>query len=265
MIELKKISVSTPSKKVIVDNVSLDITPGKLTAIVGKNGAGKSSVLKALCGDVQKSSGTILFEGKTMDEINLGELARRRAVMTQKTNIEFSFSAREIVGIGRTPFSGVFTSLKDEKIILKCMEKADALHLKDQSFTTLSGGEQQRVHFARALAQIWDAIEAKTPSYLLLDEPLASLDVAHQHEMMFILKQICKQNVGVLIVIHDLNLAAQYADVVHILKDGKTVAHGSPYEVFTEEIVTKAFDYPVSVIPHPKIQCPLIVASNTAS
>lgn len=265
MMQVKNISVKTPLKKTIVDSVSLDVKPGTLTAIVGKNGAGKSSVLKAMCGDLPKSSGTILFEGKNVDEIELRELAKRRAVMAQKTHIEFSFTAQEIVGIGRAPFSGVFTSHKDEKIILKCMEKADALHLRNQSFTTLSGGEQQRVHFARALAQIWDSIEISTPSYLLLDEPLASLDVAHQHEMMYVLKQICKQNVGVLIVIHDLNLAAQYANQVHILKDGKTVIQGTPFEVFTEDIVTKAFDYPVSIIPHPKIQCPLIVASNTTS
>lgn len=262
MIQIRNISVQTPTKKILVDGVSLVVKPGTLTAIVGKNGAGKSSLLKTVCGDLPKSAGTILFEEKNITDIEIQELAKRRAIMAQKMNIEFSFSAQEIVAIGRTPFSGLFSSKKDEEIILTCLEKADALHLKNQAFTTLSGGEQQRIHFARALAQIWGMVEAKEPSYLLLDEPLASLDVSHQHEMMQILRQLCIQRVGILIVIHDLNLAAQYADQIHILKDGKTVVHGTPNEVFTEDIVAKAFDYPVSVIPHPKIRCPLIIATG---
>ena len=262
MISASNISVEISKGRKIVDDVSININPGVLTAIIGKNGAGKSTALKAMCGDISSATGTILLDNQPTSEIPLTELARKRAIVSQKTTLEFSFTVREVVGIGRSPFSGIFCSLKDEKIILKCLEKVDALHLMDQSYTTLSGGEQQRVQFARALAQIWDSIDKSKPSYLLLDEPLSNLDVAHQHEMMYLLKQLCKQNVGVLIIIHDLNLAAQYADIVHILKDGKTVIEGTPHEVFTEEIIGGAFDYPVSVIPHPKIQCPLIIASN---
>ncbi|GAB5407655.1 MAG: heme ABC transporter ATP-binding protein [Balneolaceae bacterium] len=262
MIKVRDISAQTTSKKVLLDGISLTVKPGTITAIVGKNGAGKSTLLKVISGDIPKHTGEIYLDEVLISTIDIGELAKRRAIMAQKTSIEFSFSAKEIVSIGRTPFTGLFTSKKDDEIILTCMKKADVLHLKDQNFTTLSGGEQQRVHFARALAQVWGSVEKKEPSYLLLDEPLASIDVSHQHKMMRVLRYLSVHQTGILIVVHDLNLAAQYADIIHILKDGKTVVAGSPNEVFTEEIIASAFDYPVSVIPHPKIRCPLIIASG---
>jgi iron complex transport system ATP-binding protein len=262
MISASNISVKIPTGKLLVDDFSIGIKPNQLTAIIGKNGAGKSTALKAICGDIELENGLVSFDGKESLQIPINELAKQRAIVRQKSNIEFEFSVREVVALGRSPFSGLFTSAKDQVIIKQCLEKVDAYHLIDRIYTTLSGGEQQRVQFARALAQIWDLINQNKPSYLLLDEPLASLDVAHQHEMMHVLKQLCEHNVGVLIILHDLNLAAQYADVVHILKDGKTVAEGSPFDVFTEEIIFDAFDHPVSVVPHPKIHCPLIIASG---
>ncbi len=262
MIEVENISVSLSSGRKILDEVSFNLELGKLTAIIGKNGAGKSSILKCICGDIAYEKGRVRFEGEEINEIDLKHLATKRAVVSQKSSLEFSFTAREVVNLGRSLSSSFITSAKDEAIILKCLEMVDGLSLIDQSYTTLSGGEKQRVHFARALAQIWDRIENDKPAYLILDEPLASLDVAHQHEMMHILQQLCKKNIAVMIVIHDLNLAAQYADYVHILKEGKTVIHGTPLEVFKEDIITHAFDYPVSVIPHPKIQCPLIISTS---
>tara|TARA_R110000868_G_scaffold235273_8_gene489124 strand:+ start:31248 stop:32045 length:798 start_codon:yes stop_codon:yes gene_type:complete len=263
MIKVDDISVTLPSKKVLVDGVSLIVKPGTVTAIVGKNGAGKSSLLKAICGDIKKTNGEIYFEDQPISNIDINDLAKRRAVMSQKTTLDFSFTAQEIVALGRNPFWGTVSSTEDERIVLKCMEKADVIHLKNQTFTTLSGGEQQRIHFARALAQIWTSVEKKEPSYLLLDEPLASLDVTHQHEMMQVLRYLSAHQVGILIVVHELNLAAQYSDQVYILKDGKTVVFGSPFEVFTEKIIAQAFDYHVSIIPHPKIRCPLIIASGS--
>lgn len=262
MIRAENISVQLPSGKHILDEVSFEIKPGMLTAFLGKNGAGKSTALKAVCGDIPNSTGLTFFEDKDQNSIPLPELAQKRAIVSQKVSLDFSFTVREVVAIGRSPFTGIFHSKRDEEIIRDCLLKVDALHLIDRSYPTLSGGEQQRVQFARALAQLWDSIEKETPSYLILDEPLASLDVAHQHEMMMLLQQLCLHQVGVLIVLHDLNLAAQYADHVLILKHGKTVAEGSPKEIFTDEIISNAFDHPVNVIPHPKIDCPLIIAAS---
>ena len=262
MMRASNISVRIPSGRKLVDDFSIHIKPNQLTAIIGKNGAGKSTALKAICSEIETESGIISLDGKKVNEISIKELAKVRSVVRQKSNIEFEFSVREIVALGRSPYSGLFTSAKDQVIIKQCLQKVDAYHLIDRIYTTLSGGEQQRVQFARALAQIWERIQQNKPSYLLLDEPLASLDVAHQHEMMHVLKQLCVHNVGVLIILHDLNLAAQYTDFVHILKDGISVAEGTPFEVFTEEIIFDAFDHPVSVVPHPKIHCPLIIASG---
>lgn len=260
MIQARKISFTLPNKQPILKEVTFSVKPGRLTAIIGKNGAGKSTALKALCGDLPLTAGDIYFEGQALSEVKNNTLASKRAVVKQKSTLDFSFSVREVVGLGRTPFSGIFNSTKDDEIVQECLEKVDAYHLIDQDYTTLSGGEQQRVQFARSLSQIWDSVEAKSPSYLLLDEPLASLDVAHQHEMMLILKKLCLRQVGVLIVIHDLNLAAQYADTVLIMKNGAIEHFGTPEEVFTEKIISDSFDYPVNIIPHPRMQCPLIIA-----
>ncbi len=262
MIVAKHIDVEVSGNKKLVEEFSVSIKPGVLTAVIGKNGAGKSTSLKAITGDISYQSGTISFEEKPIQKIPIQELACKRAVVHQKSTLQFSFSVQDVVGLGRSPYGGTFLSSKDHEIVQHCLQKVDATHLVERNYTTLSGGEQQRVQFARALAQIWDAIESQSPSYLLLDEPLASLDVAHQHEMMHILKQLCASNVGVFIIIHDLNLAAQYADYIIILKDGKIVAEGTAKEVFHEEIIGAAFDFPVSIIPHPKIDCPLIVASG---
>jgi iron complex transport system ATP-binding protein len=260
MMLARHISVQVPPNKLLVDDVTIAIKPGVLTTVLGKNGAGKSSLLKAICGDLPTISGSVLLDDYPVEKSNIIELARKRAVVSQKITLEFSFTAREVVGMGRNPNSGYFGSLEDEEIIEECLAMVDASHLADRSITTLSGGEQQRVHFARAIAQIWDQIQAKAPSYLLLDEPLSSLDVAHQHEMMFVLKKLTTSNVAVFIILHDLNLAAQYSDLVHILKGGKLVASGTPFDVFTEDIIFDAFDHPVNVIPHPKNECPLIIA-----
>lgn len=262
MIKAEHIDVVISGGKKLVEGFSVKIDPGVLTAVIGKNGAGKSTSLKAITGDISYQSGSISFEEKPIRETPIKELALKRAVVHQKSSLQFSFSVQDVVGLGRSPYGGTFLSPKDHEIVKHCLQKVDAIHLMDRNYTTLSGGEQQRVQFARAIAQIWDSIESNSPSYLLLDEPLASLDVAHQHEMMHVLKQLCASNVGVFIIIHDLNLAAQYADYIIILKDGKTVAEGTAKEVFNEEIIGDAFDFPVSIIPHPKIDCPLIVASG---
>lgn len=262
MIKANNISVITKSGNKILDDFSVSVSPRILTSVIGKNGAGKSTCLKAICGESDYTLGTISFEGKNINALKPGHLAKRRAVVSQKTTLDFSFSVEEVVTLGRSPFSGYFSSASDQEIVQNCLQKVGLLSLKKRSYITLSGGEQQRVHIARALAQIWNNLESGEPSYLFLDEPLASLDVAHQHEIMHLLKQLCSKNVAVFIVIHDLNLAAQYSDNIVILKNGKKLTEGSPFEVLTEEIIFDAFDHPVNIIPHPKTECPLIISER---
>ncbi len=262
MIRAENISVITKSGKEILKDISLSITPGTLTSVIGKNGAGKSTVLKAICGETDYKKGSVFWNENKISGYKPGEIAKQRAVVSQKTSLNFSFTVKEVVQIGRSPFSGFFSSSSDEEIVDQCLKKVGLSGFSDRDYTTLSGGEQQRVHIARALAQIWDTIESEEESYLFLDEPLASLDVSHQHEIMNLLKQLCSKNVGVFIVIHDLNLAAQYSDQVLILKQGKKLAEGNPKEVFTEDIIFNAFDHPVNIIPHPKTDCPLIISEG---
>lgn len=259
MIEAKEVSVKI-GEKTIVDRVSMKLEKNKFSVVLGKNGAGKSTFLKALTGDVKTVTGEVTVENRPLESIKPVYLARKRAVMMQNLSLSFGFTAGQVVMMGRTPHSGGFESEKDHHIVRECMKQAGVDHLYDRTFPTLSGGEQQRVQFARMMAQLWERVEERRPCALLLDEPLSSLDLSHQHAIMRLVKNLCKRGVAVLMILHDLNLAAQYADEVHIMKNGRTYALGTPNDVFKPEIIEMAFDCPVQIIPHPFHSCPLVIA-----
>lgn len=259
MIEAKQITVKL-GEKTIVDQVSMKLEPGKFSVILGKNGAGKSTFLKALSGDLETAEGEIIVENKPLNSIKPIYLARKRAVMMQSLNLAFGFTARQVVMMGRSPHSKGFETGRDHKIVENCMEQAGVVHMADRVFRTLSGGEQQRVQFARMLAQLWERVESRMPCALLLDEPLSSLDLSYQHIIMHLVKKLSRKGVAVMMILHDLNLAAQYADEVHIMKNGRTYALGVPNDVFKSDIIEMAFDCPVQVIRHPHHSCPLVIA-----
>lgn len=261
MIEAKNITVQIGDKKLVRD-VSMQIEPGKFSVILGKNGAGKSTFLKTLTGDMKPTSGEIFVEGKSLNSISPEHLALKRAVMMQNAHLAFSFTSLEVVLMGRTPHSRGFETPRDQRIARECMKQAGVDHLMNRNFPTLSGGEKQRVQFARMLAQLWDRIEQKRPCCLILDEPLSSLDLSYQHTIMHLVKRLSRKKVAVLMVLHDLNLAAQYADEINIMKEGRTFALGTPHDVFKSEIIEMAFDCPVHVMQHPHYQCPLIIATR---
>lgn len=264
MIELKDITVSI-GKRDLVQSISLQIVPGKVTVMLGPNGAGKSTLLRALTGEHTPASGSISIDDRALAEWPAQTIAQCRAVVEQHSKLSFSFPVLEVVLMGRTPHLKAGETRRDVDIAWAAMEKTGVTHLADQSYTTLSGGERQRVDLARALAQIWEQSENHN-RYLFLDEPTASLDIAHQHETLKLARDIAAQNVGVFVVLHDLNLAAQYADHVVILRGGCCLANGQPAEVLTSEIIENAFSVSVLVTPHPCHDCPLIVpvASDTA-
>lgn len=259
MIEAKNVSVIIENKT-IVDRVSMKLERNKFSVILGKNGAGKSTFLKALTGDVKRASGEIMVEDRPLESIEPIYLARKRAVMMQNLSLTFGFTAEQVVMMGRSPHVGGFESKRDRQIVRECMKQAGVDHLSDRIFPTLSGGEQQRVQIARMIAQLWERMEERRPCALLLDEPLSSLDLSHQHSIMRLIKDLCKKGVAVLMILHDLNLAAQYADEVHIMKNGRTYALGTPNDVFKSEIIEMAFDCPVQIIQHPLHSCPLVIA-----
>ena len=256
MIEARNITVEIHSKK-LLDAVSLEMKCGEVLAVLGPNGAGKSTLRKVLCGDLIPASGEVLMNNKPLENWTLPERAAVRAVLPQDSSLNFQFTVLEVVLMGRAPHIKGAESAKDYEIARKALEAVEELKLEERIYPTLSGGERQRVQLARVLAQIWEKLE--TPRYLLLDEPTSNLDIAHQHSTLKIARQFAAENAAVLVILHDLNLAAQYADKILLIKDGKVVSSGSPKTVLTPEIILKTFDVGVDVIEHPNLDCPLII------
>lgn len=243
--------------KPLVEDVSLKVAPGEIVAVVGANGAGKSTLLKLLCGDLNPAHGDVTLADKPLSQWRKRDLARVRAVLPQTSPLSFGFSALEVVLMGRSPHVQGIERPEDLAIVRAALAAASVEHLAQRSYLTLSGGEQQRVQLARVLAQIWEDNGAR---YLLLDEPTNNLDLAHQHGTLSIASDFARRGVGVLAILHDLNLAAQYADHVLIMKAGRLLAYGTPNQVFTREIIYDAFDMAVIIAPHPSLDCPLVIA-----
>ncbi len=224
--------------KTILDDIAISIAPASFTAILGPNGSGKSTLLKCLTGAQKPSNGSVMLEGKPLSDYALSTLARKRAVLSQSTLINFPFTVSEIVMMGRNPYVTGSEMEKDNDVVQAALESVDAWHLKDRVFPTLSGGEQQRVHLARVLAQIW---EQENP-YLFLDEPTSALDLKHQHLILAFVKALTKTGAGVVTILHDINLAATYADNIVLLKEGRVFAAGSTADTLSQENIMTVFE-----------------------
>ncbi|WP_297336259.1 heme ABC transporter ATP-binding protein [Algoriphagus sp.] len=231
----------------IVKQASLEVKPGEILAVLGPNGAGKSTLFNLLTGETSCTRGNVHYNGTSVKQLKTKQLASIRAVMPQHSSVNFPFTAQEVVELG-LPAN---TKTIGDKQLDQVMQLTQTLHLKDQSYHQLSGGEKQRIQLARVLIQIWE--KKPFPRYLLLDEPTSSLDIAQQHIVLKILKQLKNQNIGVLLIIHDLNLAAHYADRVALIKDGLIAGIGPVKEVYTESLLSEVFDYPIQLIQHPKL------------
>ncbi|OYT70495.1 MAG: heme ABC transporter ATP-binding protein [Chloracidobacterium sp. CP2_5A] len=243
----------------LLDDVSLALAPGEVTALLGPNGAGKSTLLKALSGDLQPTQGAVYLDGRPLDGWSLVERAQRRAVLPQESSLAFPFTAFEVVLLGRAPHVALAETPHDIAIARQAMQRTGVEHLALQRYPSLSGGERQRVQFARALAQIWEPLPHGAARWLLLDEPTASLDLAHQYEAMAVARQLAQDGVGVIVVVHDLNLAAYVADRVVALDRGRVAAEGRPEDALTPERIRSIFGLEVSVTPHPRHGRPCIV------
>ncbi len=225
--------------------------------MLGPNGAGKSTLLRCLSGELVPDSGKIHLNGRPLPSWPPRECAKRRAVLPQQSPLSFPFTGLEVALMGRIPHGG--PGRGDIAIAGQALLATEAGHLRERSYITLSGGERQRVHLARVLTQLWEPLPEDEPRFLLLDEPAASLDLAHQHGALGLARQWARRGLGVLVVLHDLNLAAQYGDRIAVLKDGQLIASGPAHRVLQAELIAESFGLPVRVIPHPELDCPLIV------
>ncbi len=247
MLEAKNITYSLGTKR-LLDDVSIQFLPAKLNLIIGTNGAGKSTLVKILCKQIQPQKGSVFYGGENLETLSVQALAQTRAVLSQNIELAFPLKVHEVVMMGRYPhFSGV-PNEKDEVACEEAMRFFDIRDMATRDFTTLSGGEKQRVHFARVVAQIWYA-QKGISRYLILDEPLTFLDVYYQYHFMNKIVELLKQeNMVVVGVVHDLNLAAKFADSILLLHNGKVLSSGSKETVFTKENIREAYRLEPNII-----------------
>lgn len=226
---------------ILVNNVTVGFKPGVLNLIIGPNGAGKSTFIKLLCNLLQPTNGKVLYNGIDISTISIKEQARVRSVLSQSTDIAFPLTAFEVVMMGRYPHYNVTATQKDKDACTEAMQLFDVEELAERNYLSLSGGEKQRVHFARVIAQIWHAQENKY-RYLFLDEPLTFLDVYYQYHFMSKVIELLKQKDLIVVgVVHDLNLAAKYGGYIALINHGHIIATGTPKEVFTTENIKNVY------------------------
>ncbi|MGI9277515.1 MAG: heme ABC transporter ATP-binding protein [Endozoicomonas sp.] len=241
--------------KTLLDDVSLTVHPGEVVTVLGPNGAGKSTLMKGITGERPLNRGKVLMNGRS--DWPLQQQALMLGVLPQSSSLSFPFTVEEVVMLGRIPCSS--SRSENLEIIASALQRVDGFHLRGRQYTTLSGGERQRVHMARVLAQIWDSCPLGH-RFLLLDEPTSALDPAHQQLTLKMARQQAdRENMGVLVILHDLNLAARYSDRLVMLKDGAVAVQGRPREVLTPEVIDKVFSVDVTVTDHPTHDCPLVV------
>ena len=247
------------SKKSILQAVDLTIAPNEVLAVIGANGAGKSTLLNVLSNERKPNTGDVTLDGHPIEQIKGRALAQRRAVLPQSSSLSFGFTVLEIVLMGRTPHLNGIERPHDYEIAREALAWVEMNHMAENIYTTLSGGERQRVQLARVLAQIWEETDAGS-RYLLMDEPTNNLDLTHQHQALHIANQLAQAGVGVMVILHDLNLASQYAQRIAVLHEGKKLIEGTPREVLTPDTIQQAFNLPVTISDHPHLDCPLVIA-----
>lgn len=253
-IEASDLSISR-GKKLVLEDINFSVCSGELVVIIGPNGAGKSSLLKAMSGELSLDQGDVLIHGLPISDMALADRARAIAVLSQQSNLNFPFTVAEVVEMGRMPFSSGYQ--EDQKICHDAMIASDCWGFRERMYTQLSGGEQQRVQLARVFAQSWPSANHEA-QYVFLDEPNSALDLSHQKLVLDYCRRRAASNAVMVLVLHDLNLACQYADRILLLNEGHLVANGSPWEVANPELLRQVYGVSVEVARHPKLDCPTV-------
>lgn len=260
-IELRDVGVRIGHKQ-IVSGVDLVAPAGQLTAIVGPNGSGKSTLLKAIAGEWDHS-GLISIAGRDMAALRPWELAGLRAVLPQAATLSFPFTVLEVVRLGLTGGRSGLTGAALDMLPFEALERVDLAGFSGRFYQELSGGEQQRVQLARVLCQIWTPVLDGQARYLLLDEPVSSLDIKHQLGIMSIAREFADAGGGVIAIMHDLNLTAMFADKIAMMHRGRLEFDGSPAEVLTDNKVSQVFECDLRVGVTPRAGSPFVLPQST--
>lgn len=251
MIELEDVTLSFGDVSVL-DSIDLRVEPGEFVAVVGPNGAGKTTLLRSINGILDPDDGVVRLDGTRLTEMGTRAVSRTLATVPQDTHVGFSFSAEQIVEMGRTPHRSRLDWSDDDDPVTDAMERTETTHLRDRQVEELSGGERQRVLLARALAQ--------EPEGLLLDEPTASLDINHQIQVLELVADLVGESRAALAAIHDLDLAARYCDRLLLLYDGQICARGRPETVLGDAQLATAFETETAVTQNPITGTPTVTA-----
>lgn len=254
VVQVRGATVSFGSHRVL-DGVDLDLHAGEVLALVGPNGTGKSTLLAVVAGDLPPESGTVTVHGRPVREWRLQALARERAVLTQEQRLSFPFPVRDVVEMGRAPWRGRPEEDLDDLEVAAAMQTTEVEHLAGRAFGSLSGGEKGRASFARVLAQ--------QTGVLLLDEPTAALDIGHQETLLATARERAAAGAAVLVVLHDLTLAAAHAHRMVLLEGGRVAACGAPRDVLDPALLSRVYRHPVEVVPHPCTGDPIVLADRT--
>lgn len=260
MLAAERLAYAIGRKNLLAD-ASLTLGQGEFLAVVGPNGAGKSTLLRLLAGEIEPGRGAVTLDGTPLAAWNRRALARRRAVLPQSSSLSFPFSVSEVVLLGRAPHNGGIETPRDRAIACHALEATGIGALAARAYPSLSGGERQRVHLARVLAQLMTGPGQFAPGLLLLDEPVTSLDPRHQHAALALARTFVSAGGGALAILHDVNLAARYADRVVVVAAGRIVAAGSPAEALSPDVLGPVFEMAFRQIADPAGGPPILLAA----
>ena len=260
MIEVENLSVALAGRS-ILKSISFTARPGQVTAVIGPNGSGKSTLMKALCRD-HAFAGQVRINGQDITKLSVATAASVRAVLPQSSTLPSPFTVREVVALGLTagrsgvPVAGL-QRLPDEALARVALSGFGG-----RFYGELSGGEQQRVQLARVICQVWLPVLDGAPRYLFLDEPVSSLDIKHQLLIMDVARRFVASGGGVIAILHDLNLAAMYADQVLAIRQGQVAGLGTPAQVLTDRLIEQVFDCTMRVGAVPAAHIPFVLPQS---
>ena len=255
LLEIKSIFFKIKDK-VILDDISLHVESGDMVSIIGPNGSGKTTMLKAISNEISITDGEINFINKNISDWDLNDFANKKAVLSQSNNLVFPFSVIDIVKMGRFPLKNKGNQIEENNLCKKILNIFDLDDYVNQNYITLSGGEKQRVQLARVIAQIWSDDYSK--KILILDEPTSYLDIKHQHSLFQFLKELNKKGLTIIMVLHDLNHALLNSNKIAVLKDSKLISFGETKNIITEKLIKKVFEIDLKLINYRGSDTPII-------